>query len=207
MCGRFFNHLAGMHSWVDIIGEWPGDFVTCYNVSPSAMVPIVTQGGICLARWGLVPPWAKEFGGKYPTHNARIETVEEKASFRGAWKNSQTCLVPMAGYYEWVKEKGIKQPYVIHIPNDIVVVAGLWEAWEDKLSFTIITQESKGGLADVHHRMPVILNQDEAKAWLGREPNTELLASDTYQSASSYRVSTEVNNSRATGAQLVDEID
>ncbi len=207
MCGRFFNHLQEMHNWVDIIGDWPNDFETGYNISPSAMVPIVTQGGVCLARWGLVPPWAKEFGGKYPTHNARVETVQEKASYKGAWQNGQTCLVPVAGYYEWVKENGIKQPYVVHIPNDIVVMAGLWDAWEDKLSFTIITQDSQDTLEEIHHRMPVILNPAEAKRWLRDEPSTTSLESMQYAQASYYRVSTNVNKASATGLALIESID
>ncbi len=207
MCGRYFNHAPAMHSWTDILELWPGEHELGYNISPTSTAPIVSQGGVCGARWGMVPPWAKEFGGKYPTHNARIETFEEKPSYRGAWKNFQTCLVPMGGYYEWVKEEDGKQPYVIHSPGDILVVAGLWEAWNDKLSFTIITTESSGLLSDIHGRMPVILTKEKAVQWLN-EPSMTLLQHPLAEAHVEYfKVSRDVNRSAANGPDLITRID
>lgn len=52
------------------------------------------------ARFGLVPYWAKPEDAEkakmpFGTHNARSETVGEKASFKHAWRNRQFCLIPM----------------------------------------------------------------------------------------------------------------
>src|SRR5687767_8357741 len=37
-------------------------------------------------RFGLIPAWSKEPKMKYPTFNAKAETIDTLASFRGAWK-------------------------------------------------------------------------------------------------------------------------
>jgi len=77
-------------------------------------------------RWGMIPSWSKSFDSKYATFNARIETVDEKPTFRNALKNAQRCLIPMAGYYEWSGAKGSKQPfYITDRETGGMVVAGL----------------------------------------------------------------------------------
>ena len=71
-------------------------FETSYNVAPSQQVPVVRRGadgteGVML-RWGLVPFFAKGVAPKYSTINARVETVETAASYRGPWKRGQRCI-------------------------------------------------------------------------------------------------------------------
>jgi putative SOS response-associated peptidase YedK len=197
-----------MHNWADILGDWPQDAELGYNISPTSMVPIVTNTGAVIARWGLVPKWEKAFTTKYPTHNARLETASEKPSFRSAWKNSRTALVPVAGFYEWRKEGRIKQPYFIHKPDDLLVFAGLWEQWDDKVSFTILTMQARGGVAGLHHRMPVMLNKTDARNWLGNATENKdlLLRSPIFESLEIYGVSTRVNTSRAMGSELAQRI-
>ncbi len=204
MCGRFHNHVKDMHNWVDILRDWPQGAELGYNISPTAMVPVVTNTGTITARWGLVPEWEKTFTTKYPTHNARLETVSEKPSFRSAWKNSRTALVPVAGFYEWRKEGSIKQPYFIHKPEDLLVFAGLWEQWGDKVSFTILTTPAQGKIAKLHHRMPVMLNQNDARSWLeeGIGQEDKLQPSAIFESLVNHPVSTQVNSSKAQGAEL-----
>ncbi len=84
--------------------------------------------------WGLIPSWAKDDEIKKFTLNAKIETVNEKPSF----KNSvdKRCLVIANGYYEWQwldpKGKG-KQKYELRLPNEeLFAFAGLYSHWVDK---------------------------------------------------------------------------
>lgn len=123
-------------------------------------------------RWGMIPKWSKEFASKYPTHNARIETVSEKSTFRDAWSKNQRCLIPMAGYYEWTGTKGSKTKwYITDKDTDGLVVAGLWNEWgtENKLSCTMITREADDYMSNVHHRMLSYLTPDTAEAWMSGE--------------------------------------
>lgn len=48
--------------------------------------------------WGLIPYWAKDESIKKMTLNARIETIEEKPSFRNSI--NKRCLVLATGFYE-----------------------------------------------------------------------------------------------------------
>ncbi|MFM8451636.1 MAG: SOS response-associated peptidase family protein, partial [Acidimicrobiaceae bacterium] len=50
-------------------------------------------------------------------------------------------------------------------------LAGLWTTWKDTdnsllQSCTIITIEATNKLAEIHHRMPVILERDSIDEWL-----------------------------------------
>lgn len=208
MCGRFHNHLKDMHNWTDVLKDWPIDAALSYNVSPTQPVPVVINSGVITARWGLVPTWEKTFTTKYPTHNARLETAKDKPSFRSAWKQSRTCLVPVAGFYEWKKEGTSKRPHFIYKPNDLLVLAGLWQPWNARASFTILTTESQGNIKQLHHRMPVMLNEGQAAQWLNQGTGSPhlLQSTDVCDSIDIYEVSTEVNRSSNEGAALIEKI-
>ncbi|CAB1221406.1 SOS response-associated peptidase [Acinetobacter bouvetii] len=53
-----------------------------------------------LAKFGLIPFWAKELKYGRHTYNARTETVAEKPSFRHAWHKNQFALVPVETIFE-----------------------------------------------------------------------------------------------------------
>ncbi|AMO40495.1 DUF159 family protein [Acinetobacter sp. BEC1-S18-ESBL-01] len=52
------------------------------------------------AKFGMLPPYAKEIAFKYATYNARTETVQQKRSFKHAWLNDQFALIPVEAIYE-----------------------------------------------------------------------------------------------------------
>ena len=159
-----------MIGWAERLKEWPM-VDQSYNVAPTTLIAAF-RGDIGEAmRWGMIPSWSKSFDSKYATFNARIETVDTKPTFRNAWNNLQRCLIPMAGYYEWVGEKGDKQPVYITDPNTGgIVTAGLWEKWGDEsLSCTILTKSADEELLPIHPRMPVMLTPEQGEAWLTGE--------------------------------------
>jgi putative SOS response-associated peptidase YedK len=68
------------------------------------------------ARWSLVPSWSKEFKLKYPTFNARSESIANKASWEGPLK-ALRALVPATVYFEsQAFADGRKVPHFIHDP-------------------------------------------------------------------------------------------
>lgn len=161
---------------------------TSWNVAPTTDVPIVLERlvdgtlhrQVHVAKWGLVPRWAKDPSVGVRAFNARSETVLEKPTFRSAVK-SRRCGVPVEGYYEWKKlADGSKQPYFVH-SNDgkLITFAGLYEWWQDPskndgdadqwlLSCSILTMASppEGELATLHDRLPIPLDQDQLESWL-----------------------------------------
>ena len=118
MCGRYVSpDEASIELEFNLVHmEW--QFPPSFNAAPTQQVPVVRQAdgalqGSCM-RWGLIPFFAKGEPPKYSTINARIETIETAASYRGPWKRGQRCIIPAAGFYEWhLNNDGKKQPFYI----------------------------------------------------------------------------------------------
>jgi len=93
----------------------------------------------------------------------------------------------------------------------------LWDQWfshtEGPLeTFTIITTDANGALADLHDRMPVILDPGDIDSWLDPEnQNTKELQSVLRPAPSaltdSYPVSTFVNNVANEGPTCVEPVE
>lgn len=146
-----------------------------YNVAPTSAVPIVRMMDgareVAMARWGLVPSWAKEIRPK-PLINARAETIAEKPSFKSSYRRRR-CLVPADGYYEWRKEpNGSKQPfYIYRADGQMFGMAGIWTDWmspdgSELDTMAIATTSANETLSSLHHRMPVMIPETDFELWL-----------------------------------------
>ena len=156
---------------------------------PSFLAPIVVkshQSGrvACgLARFGLIPPWAKDRTIARHTYNARSETVADKPSFRHAWRQRQYGLVLVDHFYEPSYESGKAVRWKIELASgDPFGIACLWERWTDPasgelvVSFAMLTVN-----ADEHpvmkqfhkpqdeKRTPVIIAPQRHDAWLSAD--------------------------------------
>jgi putative SOS response-associated peptidase YedK len=151
-----------------------------YNVAPTDAVYVVlpAEGGrvLTVARWGLVPSWARDRSGAARLVNARVETVADKPAFRSALRRRR-CLVPADGYYEWVADGvGGKRPYLLRAADGgFLTFAGLYEVWRDPrddgqdgrlTTVSIVTAPATGVAATVHDRMPVVLSPAAFPGWL-----------------------------------------
>lgn len=212
MCGRF-TLIAGPE---DLREAWPGfvlpdELTPRYNIAPSQPVAVVANNGqnkVEFFRWGLIPSWAKDPRMGQRMINARAETLAQKRSFRAAYRRRR-CLVLADGFYEWRKEprSKTKTPMYVRLKSGkLFGLAGLWETWRSPheaaiLSCTVITTTPNSLLAEIHDRMPVILepraydlwldpgeqSPDRLGPWLRPYPASEMTA---------YAVSTMVNNPR-----------
>ena len=147
--------------------------------------------------------------------NARAETVAEKPAYRDAFKKAR-CIVPADGYYEWVATAGGKQPFYISDERDRPLgMAGLWSHWkskdgEERLdTFTILTTESTGAIADLHHRMPVMLDDISAEHWLAGDGDNppvlrEILSASAATPLRAWPVTKAVNTARNDGEALIE---
>ena len=149
-----------------------------YNIRPTQELPVVRLADgeleLTLLRWGLIPSWSREPEPKFPTFNARAETLAEKPTFRGPFKNRR-CLILIDGFYEWPKKpsKDRRPRHIRFRDRRPMAVAGLWDRWTDPAtgivvdSCTIVTTEANELLAGVpHDRMPVILDETAQQVWL-----------------------------------------
>jgi putative SOS response-associated peptidase YedK len=178
MCGRFalLTHAEALMKrfGVEEVIKRPEPR---YNITPSQNVTVVIQREtrqLTEMRWGLIPFWAKDVSIGNKMINARAESLIEKPAFRSAIKKRR-CLVLADGFYEWRKVGKVKIPMHIRLRNrEPFAFAGLYEYWKTKSgkmleSCTIITTTPNDLIKPIHHRMPVILNQEHESAWLNSE--------------------------------------
>ena len=177
MCGRFTliadpNQLRELFPWVNI----PLQLSPRYNIAPNQPAAVIPNDGdneLDFFLFGLIPSWAKDPNIGPRLINARAETIDQKPSFRSAFKRRR-CLIPASGFFEWQQQANAKrkQPFYIHMKdNKPFALAGLWEIWSAPdgsiiKSFAIITTEPNKLIKKIHNRMPVILPPDKWEQWL-----------------------------------------
>lgn len=165
----------------------PESYSERYNLAPAQRALIIREhdGDLeaVLARWGLLPRWAKDERIAYKMINARAETLAEKPAYRSLLGKGR-CLVVADGFSEWtIGADGKKHPVHFRLAGgELFGFAGLWtsrrtEDGEVVESCTIITVRPNEIVAPVHDRMPVILPRDLEDAWLDPElPKEHALA-------------------------------
>jgi putative SOS response-associated peptidase YedK len=212
MCGRFALYTDPIALAKKFQTENLLDLLPSYNVAPSQTIPIIrNEEGrrlFAMARWGLIPSWAKDSKIGYNTINARADTVAEKPSFRSAFQHRR-CLIPADGYFEWQEIAGnkTKQPWCISLKSqEPMALAGLWEHWQGSdgseiESCTIVVTAGNELMQPIHDRMPVIIPSENWDAWLDNANTNKqglqtLLAQYPADEMRAWQVSTQVNSPR-----------
>lgn len=246
MCGRYASFREAQdladHFAVEEVAEDAALLPPSWNVAPTDAVRLVVERvprgapddapavrALRLARWGLVPSWAKDPRIGARMINARTESLAEKPAFRRALA-ARRCLVPAEGYFEWLPApdgapRGPKQPFWIHDPEGgPLAFAGLYEFWRDRtradddpdrwlVTTTVVTgaaPQDHPELAAIHDRRPVVLPADRWDAWLdpAREETADALAL-LHRPAPrlvATPVSTAVNRVGTNGPELVEPV-
>ena len=218
MCGRFTqqrptSELAEIFEADDLALD-PGGR---YNVAPTDAAAVVVQRddrrAVVAYRWGLQPAWVDPKQAS-KAFNARAETLSTSGLFRDAFRRRR-CLVPVDGFYEWLREGSRRQPMLIHDPDGVpLALAGLWTGRKDEATgewlrtFTIVTSAPNEFMRDIHSRMPVVIPRDRWAAWLDPTPRDPgelqaLLQPSDDLSLAAYPVPPLVNNVRNDGPELV----
>ena len=176
-------------------------------------LPIVTEDGVYLYDWGLIPSWVKNKEAadeiRSKTLNAIGETVFDKPSFRKSIE-SRRCLFPVSGFYEWRDVQGVKYPYYVQLKDtDYFSLGSLYDQWIDYetgeilSTFSIITTPANPLMAKIHNlkkRMPLILSPNDEMKWLDRSLKTEqikdLIKPFPESDMIAHTISRKANNSR-----------
>ncbi len=137
--------------------------------------------------WGLIPSWFKEANFKEiasMTLNAKVETLNEKASFKHLIQRNE-CIVPSTGFFEWQTKGKEKIPYFIApSKGEIFSMAGIYDVWMNPISgekhntFSILTCPANELMEEIHNtkkRMPVILKTEHENDWLQGKLNLDIL--------------------------------
>jgi putative SOS response-associated peptidase YedK len=180
-------------------GEWPED-VFPGNVGPIIRRPRHGEDGerqAVLARFGLLPWFAKSEKLSFSTMNARSETAATAASYKAPVVRRQWCIIPATRFYEpyydpdrWNAGVHKSERYsVARVDGEQLGIAGLWERWKRApddpnpvLSFTMLTINSdKHPLLSAFHkpfddngepnekRTVVLLRESQYDEWLNAD--------------------------------------
>ena len=166
-----------------------------YNIAPSQQILKQTSSPTFM-NWSYNPTWAKT-----PMNliNARSETLNIKPSF----KMAKRCLIIADGWFEWLRTNNYKQPYFFHMSDFLFSFAGIYTEYNGEKGCAIITKESTKQLSEVHHRMPVIIADDDAGSWLSGE---DVFDSGLSENIDYYPVSTIVNSPRNNNINCIKQI-
>jgi putative SOS response-associated peptidase YedK len=180
MCGRYASFLPpeALARLFGTTGPLP-DLEPTWNMAPTKGAPIVRldpetrERRLEVAKWGLVPFFAKDLAKVRKPINARSETVARSPLFKEAFARRR-CLVPAVAYYEWRHDPSGKTPFAIARSDDEpVALGGMCEAWksdgETLRTFATLTTEANPTLAMIQERMPVIIERADWQLWLGEE--------------------------------------
>jgi putative SOS response-associated peptidase YedK len=210
MCGRYITKdqraLERELPFLDV-KDWP-KFEASYNIAPTQLAPVVIatpDGNVCRTmRFGLVPHFAKGVPGPYSTINARAETIETAASYRGPWQ-----LLP---------DGKSKQPYFIKpADQESFAFAGLWDSSKaddgtTTYSFTIITLPASPLMAQIHNsrqREPALLSPQGCRIWLdgSAEQGRALLTPYPDDLIVAWPVSKRVNSPKSNDDKMIDPVE
>lgn len=217
MCCRcsLVKFLDEIMAWFDMLdieydqNQVP-DLFENFNASPTQQLPVITHGGPAATlqqmTWGLIPAWMQQpLPQAGSLFNARIESLNQKKSFKNLTKKKRGILV-CDGYFEWQTDGKHKIPFYIHKPNrDIMPLACLWDEHSDQQgqaakTFTVITCPPRDDIATIHDRMPLILDRNFIPAWLNPESGVATVSLETVQpytdELEAYTVSDYVNSTR-----------
>ena len=223
MCGRYASMIPpeAMQDLFKLLSSVA--VVPRYNIAPTQPIVAIWEAGGRreghFARWGLVPGWVKD-PREFPLLvNARAESMEEKPAFRDPLKHGR-CIVPASGYYEWHTgpDKKKRPYYITRADGQPMALAGLYATWsgpegEEVDSVATITVPTNEQLAVIHHRMPMILMDEQSQDnWLNVR---DVRAREAAQMAlpltdgvlKFHPVSTRVNSARDDDPGLIEEVE
>lgn len=219
MCGRFSQAESSRRLAAIFDAELDGDLPDGkYNVAPTDQIRIVVERRgdrlLTAADWGFRPFWRQSKGAPAPGWiNAKAETAAESPAF-GRSLREQRCIIPAEAFYEWDRSHRPPQPYAIGPaePGGLLALAGIWTQTKqgELKTAAILTTGPNQVMQRLHHRMPVILEHADVRAWLAGDTALEilpLLAPTRDDALRVWPVSTAVNSVRNDGADLLTPIE
>ena len=173
---------------------------TAHDVFPTYPGPIVLKShntqrsAIGMARFGLLPSWAKDENLGRKTYNARAETVSEKPSFKNAWRKRHYALALADAFYEPCYESGKAVRTAIKQTNgEPMAIASIWDTWTEPESGELIVSFSMLTIDATDHsvmkrfhkpedekRTVVPMRTELFHSWLNATPKTALELLNVY---------------------------
>lgn len=233
MCGRYVTvtKIKAIEKRFNVTAPNPEDYRLNTNISHGEYGPVITNNApdtLQFFQFGFTPEWADK---QYYMVNARSEGdhnkdndpsytgamgIAQKPMFRKAIR-SQRCLVVADAFIEGPKKERLNKPYLIYMKDGQrpFAFAGIWDRWINKdngeviSSYAIITTVSNALTQKIeHHRSPVILAEEDEKAWLDPDlplqDALDMLRPYPAHLMNAYPISTDIKSPRANGLDLLE---
>ena len=94
--------------------------------------------------------------------NARAETAPERPMFQRGFAECR-CVIPTTGFYEYDSSR---RKYFFGSPGKPLYLAGLSDEMDGVNRFVILTTAPNRSMADIHDRMPLVLQREQIRPWL-----------------------------------------
>jgi putative SOS response-associated peptidase YedK len=179
MCGRVnvTDHQAiailmeeiGMpvHLGADI--ECSENLFPYYKPLVSGFINKNNEKDSALMNWG----WQRNWDQDNRLFNSRRVSAKGQVIWESpVWGEAirhRRCLIPINAFYEWDQNqpKGKRNRYRIETHQAAFTLGGIFEISEDgELFLSVCTTEPNKKMAEIHHRMPVIIDSKDAQQWL-----------------------------------------
>lgn len=163
MCGRVGAslpraELLEVYHWLRDAPELPPR----YNIAPTDPILTVGPNRADVVRWGID-------GAKGGLFNLRSENAVAKPYYQRMLL-TQRVIVPVSHFYEWRKLGSQRLPIAVSRADGRPLnLAGLLGTWQGQPATTILTTVPNAEIAELHNRMPVALNDDDAATWVLEE--------------------------------------
>ena len=203
MCGRYVITNPVSKTKKIVKSAIKVDDLENYNAHPYQNLPVIKKyiNGNTLEnlKWGMVPSWSKKKEFK-PLINARLETIDEKVSFKKLIKLTR-CIAVADGFYEWKREEKYKVPYYfLREDKKIMYIAAIYENNE----FCLITEQASNNVNEIHHRQPVVINENDINKYLNLElDGSSFLKECKRPKLEFYQISKEVNKPTNNSISLI----
>lgn len=149
-----------------------------YNIAPGQKVLVLVEregmNRVSELIWGLVPADAHRSTVGAGLFQVRQESLLELEAMQERLEHRR-CAVLASGFFLWQKSNEGSQPWYIYLRDGRpFALAALWEMWgprgeEPIYSCAVVTTAPNELVAPIHHRMPVILSEQNLARWLNRD--------------------------------------
>ena len=167
MCGRVGAslpraELLEVYYWLKDAPELPAR----YNIAPTDPILTIGPDRADVVRWGID-------GAKGGLFNLRTESALGKPYYHRMLL-TQRVIVPVSHFYEWRKVGSQRLPMAVsRVDGRPLNLAALLGTWQGEPATTILTTIPNAEIAELHNRMPVALNDDDAATWVLEELSLE----------------------------------
>ncbi|MGI6106156.1 MAG: SOS response-associated peptidase family protein [Raoultibacter sp.] len=155
---RSFNYMP----------DWPARRPSAFPGSEVGL--IISEDGLMASEvktWGYEVSWSKQL-----VVNTRDDSAMDPSKMWWDSIQHRRCIIPTFGFFEPHKSemttsektgKAIKQQYFFETANSpVTFIAGIYE----NNRFSMMTTQPNASMLPIHHRMPMVLLQDELPTWL-----------------------------------------